>query len=768
MTETPPPAPKRARKPKAKIAAKAETVRFPSKSDVVAFIKGSDETIGKREIARAFNIKGADRIELKRLLKELAEDGLISNTSRRFKEPGRLPAVTVIEIRGRDGQGEYYAAPVSWNEAEDGAPPKILVREGGRSSPSPAGVGEHWLARIEPLADGEGYSHTAKPIKRLPREVIADLGVFRARSAGGVIEPVNKKQMKEWRVEAGDLNGALDGELVRFAVSKHPRFGAIKARIVERLGNPESEKSVSLIAIHNHGIPTEFPAALEKELERLESPGLKGREDLRQIPLITIDPADARDHDDAVWAQADDSPDNKGGFIVIVAIADVSFYVRPGSGLDTEAKKRGNSVYFPDRVVPMLPEELSNGLCSLVEEDRPVLAVRMLFGKDGRKLGHAFMRATMRSAAKLSYQQAQAAIDGEPDAKTKPLLERVLKPLWAAYEAVKTARDKRSPLDLDLPERKILLDEQGQVRDIVIPPRLDAHRLIEEFMIQANVAAAETLEEKKSPLLYRAHDAPSDEKINALREFLETLTITLAPGNLRPIQFNRILARAKDTEFSDLVNEVVLRSQAQAEYSSRNVGHFGLNLRRYAHFTSPIRRYADLIVHRALVKSLGFGPGGLSDQDAAEIDKTAEHISQAERRAMAAERETVDRLVAFHLAGHIGATFTGRISGVNKVGLFVRLDETGADGFIPAATLGRDYYRYSERDRALIGERSGETHRLGDNVSVRLADALPAAGALRFELLTDGKPGAPRGKGRPRTDRIGKNQDLKRSKKRRG
>jgi len=762
------PAPKRPRKPNVKPAEKGGTAHFPTKTDVIEFIKSSDETIGKREIARAFNIKGADRIELKRMLKELAEDGLISNTQRRFKEPGRVPAVTVIEIRGRDGDGDYYAAPVSWNEADDGPPPKILVRDGRASGPSPAGVGEHWLARIDPLQDGEGYSHAARPIKRLPREIIADLGVFRARAAGGVIEPVNKKQMKEWRVEDGDLNGALDGELVRFAVSKHPRYGAIKARIVERLGNPESEKSVSLIAIHNHGIPTEFPAALEKELARLESPSLKGREDLRKVPLITIDPADARDHDDAVWAELDSDRGNVGGHVVIVAIADVSFYVRPGSGLDAEAKKRGNSVYFPDRVVPMLPEALSNGLCSLVEEDRSVLAVRMVFSKDGRKLSHHFMRAMMRSAAKISYQQAQAAIDGEPDAKTKPLLEPVLKPLWAAYEAVKTARDKRSPLDLELPERKILLDENGHVRDIVIPPRLDAHRVIEEFMIQANVAAAETLEEKKSPLLYRAHDAPTDEKINALREFLETLNITLAPGNLRPMQFNRILARAKTTEFSDLVNEVVLRSQAQAEYSSRNVGHFGLNLRRYAHFTSPIRRYADLIVHRALVKALNLGPGGLSDQDAAEIDKTAEHISQAERRAMAAERETIDRLIAFHLSGHIGATFTGRISGVNKVGLFVRLDQTGADGFIPAATLGRDYYRYSERDRALIGERSGKTHRLGDNVEVRLADALPAAGALRFELLTGGTEGAPRGKGRPRTDRIGKNQDLKRSRKRRG
>ena len=682
------------------------------------------------------------------MLKELADDGLISNTRRRFKQPGRVQPVSVIEIRGRDGHGECYAVPSAWDEASEGAPPRILVLD-ARKGAAPPGIGEQWLARIEPVRDREagGYGFTARPIKRLPRETLSELGIYRETRSGAVIEPINKKQMKEWRVAPDDAKGVQPGELVRFTVAKHQQ-GMPTARIAERLGNPEAERAVSLIAIHNHGLPYEFPAAVEKSLEALEPPSLKGREDLRKLPLVTIDPVDARDHDDAVWAAPDEARGNEGGFQVIVAIADVAFYVRPGTPLDIEARRRGNSVYFPDRVVPMLPERLSNDLCSLKEGvDRPCLAVRMTFARDGRKLSHRFIRAMMRSAAKLNYAQAQAAIDGKPDDTTAPLLEPALKPLWAAYAALKTARDKRSPLDLDLPERKIILGEDGHVRDVVVPPRLDAHRLIEEFMIQANVAAAEALEEAKSHLLYRIHDAPSQEKLAALQEFLATLGLPLAKSpNVRPAQFNRILAKASGTEFSDLVNEVILRSQAQAEYSARNIGHFGLNLRRYAHFTSPIRRYADLVVHRGLIRAFGLGAGALSDAEIAELDRTAEHISTAERRAMAAERETVDRLIAFHLADRIGTEFSARISGVAKAGMFVKLETLGADGFIPAATLGRDYYRFSERDHALIGERTGETFRLGDRVEVRLADALPAAGALRFELLSAGT--MERGRGR--------------------
>ena len=483
----------------------------------------------------------------------------------------------------------------------------------------------------------------------------------------------------------------------------------------------------------------------------MQEPTTSGREDLTAVPLITIDPVDARDHDDAVWATPDKDPGNRDGWIVMVAIADVAHYVRPASALDREALKRGNSVYFPDRVVPMLPERISNDLCSLREKElRPCLAVRMVFDKTGKKQRHTFLRGMMRSAAKLAYEQAQTAVDGTPDEVTAPLLEPVLRPLWDAYACLKKARDARQPLDLDLPERKILMDDQGRIKDIVTPPRLDAHRLIEEFMIQANVCAAESLEAKRSPLIYRVHESPPRDKLTALSEFLQTIDMRLPKtGRITPKHFNTILSVAEDTDVAEVVNEVVLRSQTQAEYSPENVGHFGLNLSRYAHFTSPIRRYADLIVHRALIAALGLGAGGLSKAEAGELTGISKSISEFERRAMMAERETVDRLIAQHLANDIGATFAGRVAGVTRSGLFVRLTETGADGFIPAATIGREYFFHDERHQALIGEDTRQMYRLGQVVQVRLVEAIPSAGAMRFEVLSEGVPAPQSARRRP-------------------
>ncbi len=732
--------------------------KLPSRQEILDFLQTANRETGKREIARAFGIKGGDRIALKELLRDMADDGLITGSRRKLTRPGVLPSVTVIEIVARDPDGEFVGRPGTWDE-EHGPAPRIVMAESKRGTGPVAGIGDRVLARITPLGADADYPYQARTIKRLARATQRLLGIFRALPGGtGVIDPVDRKQLKEWPVTRGNTGDAENGELVRFELARGGRYGVQTAQVIERLGNPAAQQMTSLIAVHAHGIPDTFPEAALAEAEAAKEPDLKRREDFRQLPLITIDPSDARDHDDAVWAEADPDPSNRGGWVVIVAIADVCSYVRPGSSLDKEARKRGNSVYFPDRVVPMLPERISNDLCSLKEDEpRGCLAVRMVFDKDGRKLKHRFFRALMRSAAGLTYEQAQAAIDGRPDEVTTPLLDAVLRPLWGAYASLVLSRTERAPLDLDLPERKILLDDQGRVRTVVTPPRLDAHRLIEEFMIAANVSAAETLEAKRSPLIYRVHDAPSKEKLSSLGEFLATIGLKLPKsGTLKPAHFNRILADTRATPIAELVGEVVLRSQAQAEYSDDNLGHFGLNLRRYAHFTSPIRRYADLIVHRALVRALGFGNDGLTDAEMEQLERIAQAISDTERRAMAAERETADRLIAAYLADRIGARFQARVSGLVRTGLFVRLVETGADGFVPASSIGREYFYHDEARHALVGEDTGLAYRLVDPVEVRLVEAIPTAGALRFEMLSEGRSVGTRPKGAPRHNDKGR------------
>jgi ribonuclease R len=733
-----------ARKPKAKEA--RARGGLPTREEVLDYLLTASVKAGKREIARAFSVKGGDRVALKALLAEMTAEGLLAGNRKSLKERGRLPPVAVLDIVARDADGELIAQPADWDAAEGERPRAlVLAPRKGRGGAEPAlGQGDRILARLTRLEDADvaGCRYEAEPIKRLPRTERRLIGIFRAKAGGGgLIDPVDRKELREWPVAAGEEAGAESGDLVRFELSARHRFGVPQARIVERLGNPRDERKISLIAVHAHGIPDDFPHAVLAEAGRLEPPSLAGRTDLRALELLTIDPVDARDHDDAVHAAPDPDPANPGGFIVHVAIADVAHYVRPGTRLDREAQVRGNSVYFPDRVVPMLPERISNDLCSLREgEERACLAVRLVFDKQGSKKRHGFLRGMMRSAAKLSYQEAQAAFDGRPGRKAEALMASALEPLWAAYRAVAAARDRREPLDLDLPERKILLDAQGRVERVTRPERLEAHRLIEELMIQANVAAAEALEARRGPVVYRVHDAPSREKLEALREFLESLGLALpGHGALRAGDFNRVLARAKALPVTELINEIVLRSQSQAVYAPDNLGHFGLNLRRYAHFTSPIRRYADLLVHRSLIRALGLGAGGLSDEEGTRLGDISQSISEAERRAMAAERETTDRLIAAFLADRVGAEFDGRISGVTRAGLFVRLKDTGADGFVPAATIGSDYWRHHEDTHALVGDRTGLSYRLGDEVRVRLAEAIPTAGALRFEMLSDGR-----------------------------
>jgi len=708
---------------------------LPSRDELLAFIRERSGNVGTREIARAFGAKNADRAELKRMLRDLAEGGHIEQRRKKLHRPGILPPVVLADVTGRDSDGELLARPTEWDEDAHGAAPVIRIASQRRARPGEvAGVGDRALLRVE--RDGEETN--GRVIKLIDRAKHRVLGIFRGLpDGGGRLVPIDKKQLgRELAIPRERTAGAADGDLVAVEVARQGRLGLPAASVVERLGSLKSEKAVSLIAIHAHGIPHTFSHSLMGEADAARPATLESREDWRHVPFVTIDPPDAKDHDDAVHATPDPDPRNQGGHIVSVAIADVAHYVRPGSALDRAALERGNSVYFPDRVVPMLPERISNDLCSLRPlEDRPALAVRMIIGADGRKRSHSFHRIMIRSAARLHYEQAQLAVSGRTDEITEPLVEKILEPLYAAYRAVLHARNERGPLDLELPERKILLKSDGTVDRIIIPQRLESHRLIEEFMILANVAAAETCERVRVPLIYRVHDEPSPEKLTALREFLATLDISLPKsGALRPDAFNGILQRVKGREVERLVNEVVLRSQAQAEYSPENFGHFGLNLRRYAHFTSPIRRYADLVVHRALIRAQKLGPDGLPEAtEPRALAEVAANISATERRAMKAERETADRLIAHFLADRVGATFDGHISGVTRAGLFVELDETGADGLIPARLIGDEYFHFDEKGRAFTGRSA--TYRLGDPVTVELVEAAPVAGALRFRLL---------------------------------
>jgi ribonuclease R len=733
----------------------------PSRDKILQFLTDNPYGGGgKREIGKAFGLKGAAKIGLKAVLKDMLDDGTLEKQGKRLVPGGQLAQVLVLDIVERDRDGDLIAIPANWDESR-GDPPKLEIVQ-AREKSHAAGIGSKVLARQMESREDKGRPR-AKVMKLLAKQKPVELGVVRKAADGSLrIMPVEKRRTEMLISQGGD-GGAVDGDLVEVTTSKAPvrssGLGLPRATVRNILGKLDNEYAVTTIALHDHGIPHTFPDAVLENAEAvlpITKPG--PREDWRDLPLITIDPADAKDHDDAVYAIPDDDPTNPGGHIVYVAIADVAAYVTTDSPMDREALKRGNSVYFPDRVVPMLPERISNDLCSLREkEDRPALAVKMVFEANGQKRRHSFHRIFMRSHAKLAYEEAQKAIEGTVSDRAADVLASNLKPLWAAYECLKRGRDNREPLEIDVPERKILLNKDGTVKDVIVPPRLDAHKLIEEFMIQANVAAAETLERKQAELIYRTHDSPTLSRLEALQDFLKSLDMKIAKGaQLRPHHFNGILRAVAGSDKEELVNNVVLRSQSQAIYDTHNLGHFGLNLKKYAHFTSPIRRYADLTVHRALIAALGFGDDGMTGKQAERLKEIAADISDLERRAMSAERQTKDRLIAQHLSSRIGAEFGARIGGVTKSGLFVTLNETGADGFVPIRSLGDEYFHFDEARHLVVGEQSGEGFQMGDPVTVRLVEAAPVAGALRFEMVSEGKTGYGLERSRPSNAKRGR------------
>ncbi len=733
---------------------KAKPGGMPSRDAIKTFLANAEQKLGIREIARAFNVGPDDRKALRGLLRSLQVDGVLDRAGpRQVREAGRLPENAVVEVTGIDRDGEALARPVVWDG--QGRPPIIFMAAEARGQAALA-PGARVLARLRKIGPDK---YEGRTLKRLAEKTGSIVGVFRAEAnGGGRIEPTDRRQKSEWVVPSTETMGAASGEIVRAEPLPGGGYGTKPARVTECLGQVTDARSVSLIAIATHEIPVEFPEAALKEAAKAKATPLGKRTDLRDTPLITIDGADARDFDDAVFAEPSDK-----GFRLIVAIADVAHYVKPGSALDRSARERGNSCYFPDRVVPMLPEELSNGWCSLKpHEDRGCLFVEMHIDSQGRKQTHKFGRGLMRSAHRKTYEQVQEEHDADARAHAN---------LYAAFTALKAARDARGTLDLDLPERKVELSPEGQVTKIAPRPRLDSHRLIEEFMILANVCAAEEIERLHLPCMYRLHAPPSPEKLDNLRNFLATLDISLkASDQLHPRDIDQVLKLVAGTDKAPLVNETVLRSQSQAEYGPDNIGHFGLALTKYAHFTSPIRRYADLLVHRALITGLKLGKDGLSEEDIANFQDTAEKITATERRATLAERDSTDRYLALYLQHRIGELFEGRISGVTKFGLFVTLLETGASGFAPMATLPDDYWVHDEASQSLIGKRTRMTFQLAQPIDVRLAEAKPVTGGLLFNVLTG--PSAPAAGPRKfvppkRGKRTDKTSDAHKSKRRR-
>lgn len=706
---------------------------LPTREQIIEFLQSSEQVAGKREIAKAFGLKGQEKIALKALLKDMAEEGLIDGKKTAFHRMGGVPKVTVLRVLEIE-DGEPFAIPDAWEADSGQPPPRLRVIEGKKGKGGnrfPAlKVGDRILARTEET--GRGW--TAHPMKKLPARTDGLMGVVELdRTGKGWLAPVDKRVRTSQPI--ADLGGAEEGQLVLAEpVGKSPRSGV---KVTEVIGDPLAPKAFSLIAIAKHGIPHVFPEGSIEEAERAAKLPVSAehREDLRHLPIVAIDPADARDHDDAIWAE----PDGNGGYNAVVAIADVSFYVRPGGQLDREARKRGNSVYFPDRVVPMLPEVLSADVCSLVEgADRAAMACHLRISPEGKVTKWRFTRALVRIAHNIAYEDAQAEIDGDAP-------REFLTHLWGAWKLLAAARAERDPLDLELPERQVRLDDEGKISEIAIRERLDAHRVVEDFMIAANVAAAKALEAKTAPVVYRVHEAPGREKLVALREYMKTFGHSLALGQvITPSLFNRLLKDIADEAEKAQVMEAVLRSQTQAYYGPENAGHFGLALGSYAHFTSPIRRYADLLVHRALVDAYKLEQpapqnglpesSGLSERDRADLSKVSDAISKAERRAMEAERETIDRYVAAWLSGRVGEVFPTRITGVTSFGFFATIVGLGGDGLVPVSTLGREYFAFDEGAQRLTGGDSGTTYAPGDKLDLRLAEANPLTGALKFEL----------------------------------
>ena len=711
--------------------------KIPSRDEILAAMEKAGKPLTLEALAPGFGIRTEQhRRALEARMRAMVRDGqLLRNRADEFCLTGHLDVVTGKVLAHRDGFGflrpddgsdDLYLAAREMQLLWDGD------RIAARATDTPRGREGHV---VEILARGK-----TRIVGHFRRE----------RGIDFVLE--SGESRTEVLIARGEAHGAKPGDIVNVEVLEYPskRNHAI-GRVLEVVGRKDQSGIDTDVAILAHGIPNEWPAEALAEARtwsaEVPEKAKEGREDLRSVPLVTIDGADAKDFDDAVFCEP-----HGDGWRLLVAIADVSYYVRPDSPLDREARGRGTSVYFPDRVVPMLPEELSNGLCSLKPDvDRLCLVCEMQVSRSGEVTRSRFYDAVMRSAARLTYTDAAAMLVAArprgPHAELKPALQH----LNAVYEAFASVRKQRGAIDFDLPEAKIELDERGQVKSVRAVERLVTHKIIEECMIAANVEAAKRIHKGKIPGLYRVHEGPDEGKLEELVLFLRTFGHKLTPSKVSPKEINRILASVSGKPEEELVETVVLRSMMQARYQPGNVGHFGLALGAYAHFTSPIRRYPDLLVHRAIK--------WLNDKRSAkgfryalpEMEQLGEHCSRTERRADEATREVAERLKCVYLKERVGETFDVVISSVVAFGLFVRLAEIQADGLVHVTALPRDYYHRDPTGTTLKGERSGRAYRLTESIKVRLAGVNVEERKIDFvPVENDGQAAEPR---RPRRGR---------------
>ncbi len=659
----------------------------------------------------------------------------------KIKKQGLLPENCLLEINGESGFGDLTAITSSREDNPQGH--KIYVLENRKIKPA-LQIGDKFLAKMI-FKRGAWW---AKPIARTTMsggQTEKIYGIIEKKDGKFFLRSSEKNARMTYLLDT--IGKAKEGDFVSVMLSGERKFK--EARILKNFGSFNLSKASSVLILEKYGISDVFSDEVLKEAEHSSEFSKHGREDITNLPLVTIDGDDSKDFDDAVFAEK-----TEDGFNLVVAIADVAFYVPYFSELDREAYKRGNSVYLPNMVIPMLPEKLSNDLCSLrPKEERACLACFMKIDKDGNLKSYDFKRAVMKSVARLTYREVQNAIDGKFNNNTVGIFKTVIQPLYEAYFALDKARKKRGALEIEPHEITVKVDKDGNVKSVEKTEDFISCKIIEEFMIAANVAAARALKKTKLPVMYRVHEKPLEEKLKELEPLLFDLHMKLPDyPALKPEHLNKIMESCRSKEYGAGISDLILRLQCQAKYSPYNIGHFGLALKDYVHFTSPIRRYSDLLVHRALIKAYKMPENGALDDGATEklFEEIGEHLCVTERRAVNAERDMVSRFLSSYLEPSVGGDFDVKISGLTTAGIFVQIENLGAEGLIPMRSLPDDNYALEAGGCRLRGEINDRCFVFGEGVKARLLEASPITGGLIFKFVdeTEGVDYYEKGKGR--------------------